>query len=140
MNRRDLLQTLATSPALGLLEADSEDSSERRLTYEKTGEIDSRQSTLERYLIEFRGDKRAHWKIKVEGEEVFQEEFPLSRLGEHHYRDTVVLRFYKTQMLEETLGATMFSCNNRYAYHKHPVQDDLHTYAQDLIEGGYELL
>lgn len=139
MKRRDLLQTLASSAALPMLPA-TESTGEGRLTYEKTGEIDGRPSQLQRRLIDLHGKKRARWSISIDGDEVFSEEYPVRFLGEHHYADTIVLRFYDSELMEETLGAVMFSVYNRYAYHKHPIDGQIRTYAQDLVSGEYEVV
>jgi len=142
MNRRDLLQTLASAAALPMLPAapDSDTSKDGRLTYSKQGQIDGRVSQVQRHLVDLHGRKRARWSIDVDGEEVFEEEYPVCRLGEHHYGDTIMLRFYESELLEEALGAVMFSVNNQYAYHKHPIGGELRTYAQDLIEDEYEVV
>lgn len=141
MNRRELLQTLATSSVVPQVSGsqDDGDDEERRLTYRQDDYAAETGRIVERYEIEWREHTRAQWLIKTtDGELLFREEYPLAKISEHYYGDTFIFRIYESKLLEDIVGATMFSPRNKSAYHKHVTDDRVVTYRQNILTDEYE--
>lgn len=145
MNRRDYIKTVAVGVAtpysvVSQSQRDSNLTEERYLTAVLDSYADETGCLLKSYEVHHQGQTRIQWALEtVDGDTLFETEYPLSQITEEYYDDAVVLTYYSEPPDRRTRGRTYIDVWSDHVYHKHiRGRQEVVTYRENIHTNQYE--